>query len=44
MIYVCPCVCGVYCRLKDIKEWIDAHDAGAIVIPFSGVFEQKVSL
>ncbi|XP_019854286.1 PREDICTED: obg-like ATPase 1 isoform X2 [Amphimedon queenslandica] len=28
--------------LKDIKEWIDAHDAGAIVIPFSGVFEQKL--
>ena len=29
-------------RLKDIKAWIDANDPAAMVIPFSGAFEQKV--
>lgn len=24
-----------------IKEWVDAHDPGALVIPFSGGFESK---
>lgn len=24
-----------------IKEWVDAHDPGALVIPFSGCFESK---
>lgn len=24
-----------------IKEWVDAHDPGALVIPFSGGFECK---
>jgi len=28
--------------LVKIKEWIDANDPGAILIPFSGVFENKV--
>lgn len=28
--------------LMKIKEWIDANDPGAILIPFSGVFELKL--
>jgi obg-like ATPase 1 len=28
--------------LKGIKEWIDANDPNAIVIPFSGALEQKL--
>lgn len=24
-----------------IKEWVDAHDPGSLVIPFSGGFESK---
>lgn len=28
--------------LPKIKEWVDTHDPRAIIIPFSGVFEQKV--
>ncbi len=24
-----------------IKEWVDTHDPGALVIPFSGGFESK---
>ncbi|TTH38814.1 Obg-like ATPase 1 [Bagarius yarrelli] len=27
--------------LVKIKEWVDAHDPGALVIPFSGGFESK---
>ena len=26
-----------------MKEWIDAHDAGAIMIPFSGALEAKLA-
>ena len=29
-------------RLIKIKQWIDENDPGAQLIPFSGVFEQKV--
>ena len=29
-------------RLIKIKEWVDKNDPGAILIPFSGVFENKV--
>ena len=29
-------------RLKNIKDWIDANDAGALVILFSGEFELKL--
>lgn len=29
-------------RLAKIKDWVDKNDAGAILIPFSGVFEQKL--
>jgi obg-like ATPase 1 len=32
----------VFYRLKGIKEWIDANDPNAIVIPFSGALEQKL--
>jgi len=28
--------------LVKLKEWIDAHDAGAVMIPFSGEFENKI--
>ena len=30
-------------RLLKIKEWIDANDPGAILIPFSGAFELKLA-
>jgi len=29
-------------RLLKLKEWIDANDTGAIMIPFSGAFEGKI--
>lgn len=29
-------------RLIKIKEWVDKNDPGAILIPFSGVFENKI--
>ncbi|CAB3386940.1 Hypothetical predicted protein [Cloeon dipterum] len=29
--------------LIKIKEWVDKNDPGAMIIPFSGVFESKVS-
>lgn len=32
--------CG--CRLAKIKEWIDARDPNATIIPFSGALELKV--
>lgn len=35
LIVVCP-------RLAKIKEWVDAHDPGALVIPLSGAFESKL--
>lgn len=25
-----------------MKEWVDANDPGALVIPFSGVFEARI--
>lgn len=28
--------------LIQIKEWVDQNDAGATIIPFSGVFENKI--
>ncbi|KAK9889595.1 hypothetical protein WA026_006968 [Henosepilachna vigintioctopunctata] len=28
--------------LIKIKEWVDKHDPGALIIPFSGVFEHKL--
>uniref|UniRef100_A0A673MQP4 Obg-like ATPase 1 n=1 Tax=Sinocyclocheilus rhinocerous TaxID=307959 RepID=A0A673MQP4_9TELE len=31
----------LFCRLAKIKEWVDIHDPGALVIPFSGGFESK---
>ncbi len=30
-------------RLPKLKEWIDAHDPGAIMIPFSGALEAKLA-
>lgn len=30
-------------RLIKIKEWVDKNDPGAIIIPFSGVFENKIA-
>lgn len=32
---------GFY-RLIKIKEWVDKHDPGGLIIPFSGVFENKI--
>lgn len=29
-------------RLAKIKEWVDAHDPGAMVIPVSGAIESKL--
>ncbi|XP_069965651.1 obg-like ATPase 1 isoform X2 [Bactrocera oleae] len=29
--------------LPKIKEWVDKHDPGAIIIPFSGAFEQTLA-
>lgn len=28
--------------LLKIKEWVDKHDPGALIIPFSGKFEQNL--
>jgi obg-like ATPase 1 len=30
-------------RLIKIKEWVDKHDPGALIVPFSGVFESKIA-
>ena len=30
-------------RLAKIKQWIDENDPGALLIPFSACFEQKVN-
>ncbi|GLH03820.1 Obg-like ATPase 1 [Gryllus bimaculatus] len=30
-------------KLLKIKEWVDKHDPGATIIPFSGVFENKLA-
>ena len=32
-----------YRRLIKIKEWVDKNDPGAMIIPFSGVFENKLA-
>lgn len=32
-----------YFRLIKIKEWVDTNDPGAVIIPFSGVFENKLA-
>lgn len=29
-------------RLAKIKEWVDTHDPGSLIIPFSAVFENKI--
>ena len=29
-------------RLARIKEWVDANDPNAVIIPFSGALELKV--
>jgi len=29
-------------RLPKIKEWVDAHDAGSIIVPFSGSLESRL--
>jgi obg-like ATPase 1 len=38
-------VIGVFTlfRLIKIKEWVDKHDPGAMIVPFSGVFESKLA-
>ena len=36
------CFLYFYVRLAKIKEWIDAKDPNATIIPFSGAFELKV--
>lgn len=47
MIYLINLSDSDYIRKKNkwlvkIKEWIDAHDPGAVAIPFSGSFEAKL--
>ena len=32
----------VIIRLMKIKEWVDAHDPGSAIIPFSGSLEMKL--
>lgn len=32
-----------FCRLPKLKEWIDTHDGGAMMIPFSGALEAKLA-
>lgn len=32
----------MFIRLAKIKEWVDAHDPGAMVIPLSGALEFKL--
>ena len=39
--HCCICVC-VVCRLVKIKEWVEAHDPGSTIIPFSGALELKL--
>lgn len=34
--------CLFFPRLAKIKEWVDAHDPGALVIPVSGAVESKL--
>ena len=34
-------VCILF-RLIKIKEWVDKNDPGAVIIPFSGVFENSL--
>ncbi|XP_064167562.1 obg-like ATPase 1 [Anguilla rostrata] len=34
--------CASVRRLVKIKEWVDSHDPGALVIPFSGGLESKL--
>lgn len=36
------CLCCVLFRLIKIKEWVDKNDPGAVIIPFSGAFENKL--
>lgn len=31
-------------RLAKIKEWVDTHDSGAVIIPLSGALESKVAI
>ena len=33
----------MFFRLPKIKEYVDSHDPGAMVIPFSGAFESKMT-
>ena len=44
MVSTCPVDILVSCgyRLAKIKEWIDARDPNATIIPFSGALELKV--
>ena len=36
-------VVSILYRLPKLKEWIDANDTGAIMIPFSGAFEGRIA-
>lgn len=33
---------SISARLLKIKEWVDGHDPGALVIPFSGGLESRL--
>jgi obg-like ATPase 1 len=36
------CVIFIIFRLIKIKEWVDKNDPGAVIIPFSGAFENRL--
>lgn len=36
-------LCCYINRLPKLKEWIDANDPGASMIPFSGAYEAKIA-
>ncbi len=38
-----PDIYPSYLRLPKLKEWIDANDVGATMIPFSGAYEGKIA-
>jgi len=42
VIAECVVRCVVVTRLTKIKEWVDAHDPGSAIIPFSGSLETKL--
>ena len=45
MVYFSVCYfSNLFGRLAKIKEWVDANDNGAVIIPLSGALESKVTI